>query len=60
MIKATGTQVSFNGNHFDKNCIGNTAYYAFELLVGNGTEDTTVTDGSVAAGCSPRRQSVST
>ena len=33
MIKATGTQVSFNGNHFDKNCIGTTAYYAFEPKV---------------------------
>ena len=33
MIKATGTQVSFNSNHFDKNCISNTGYYAFEPKV---------------------------
>ena len=33
MIKSTGTKVSFNSNHFDKNCIGNTGYYAFEPRV---------------------------
>ena len=29
LIKNSGTNVSFNSNHFDKDCIGNAGYYSY-------------------------------
>ena len=33
MIKSTGTTISFNNNHYDKNCLNNAGYYFFKEKV---------------------------